>query len=64
MTSGDGTAAGPVRVGGVGAEGCKHKASATPAVTWRARRGRITLKGGNGNNTILPQQHFATLPLH
>lgn len=27
-------------------DGCKHKGCAEPAVTWRVRRGRITLKGG------------------
>lgn len=27
-------------------DGCKHKGCADPAVTWRVRRGRITLKGG------------------
>lgn len=36
----------------VGAEGgCKHKGCAKPAVTWRVRRGRITLKGGIATNT-------------
>lgn len=42
------------RGGGCGAwEGrrgtCKHRATASPAVTWRARRGRITFKGEKKN---------------
>lgn len=36
-------------VGGGG--GCKHKGCAKPAVTWRVRRGRITLKGGIATST-------------